>query len=336
MSTIREVARQANVSIATVSRVLNNDTTYKMTTETRERVWKAITDLNYKAPISHHRRIPPASETAYRKIGCIVNLRGGKYSDPYYLSLLSGLECFLAENRSEISFVRTWNELENSETLIRTFADPLDGLIVMSHLGEATFRYAQSKVRHIVGIDSGYPEIDNIEFDHEQASRLAVDYLAGKGFTDIGFIGGPEGKTEMRKCRRYRAYANALEERGLNPNHDWVIDCEWNDALCSRLVTGLGKDRLPRSFVAASDLMAMAALRALSAMGVSVPEEVAVIGLTNIAMSKYANPPLTTIEIPTEAMGEAAGQILLSRIGGDNSLPRRILFPCHYVVRESA
>ncbi len=336
MSTIREVAALANVSIATVSRVLNNDMTYKMTPETRERVWKAITELDYKAPISQHRRSVSANPAAFRKIGCIVNLRGGKYTDPYYLSLLSGLENFLGENRSEISFVRTWNELENSETLIRTFADPLDGLIVMSHLGEATFRYAQSRVTHIVGIDSGYGEIDNIEFDHEQASRMAVEYLAGKGYREIGFIGGPEGRTPMRHCRRYRSYANTMEELGLPIAQEWVLDCEWNDALCSRLVEGLGRDKLPRSFYATSDLMGMAALRALGAMRVSVPDEVAVIGLTNIEMSKYANPPLTTLSIPTEAMGEAAGQTLLARIAGDTSMPRRILFPCQYVVRDSA
>jgi DNA-binding LacI/PurR family transcriptional regulator len=71
-------------------------------------------------------------------------------------------------------------------------------------------------------------------------------------------------------------------------------------------------------------------------MHVSVPDEVAVIGLTDIEMSKYANPPLTTIHIPTESMGEAAAQILLNRINGDDSLPCRIVFPCNYVIRESA
>ena len=115
-----------------------------------------------------------------------------------------------------------------------------------------------------------------------------------------------------------------------------TLYCEWNDMTCTRLVANLGRDRLPRSFFATSDLMAMAALRALDNMRASVPDEVAVIGLTNIEMSKYANPPLTTINIPTEAMGEAAAQTLLNRIKGDTALPRRILFPCEYIVRDSA
>ena len=336
MSTIREVAALANVSIATVSRVINNDTTYKMTPETRERVWKAVAELDYKAPATQQRRSASSIPASFRKIGCIVNLRGGKYTDPYYLSLLSGIESYLAANRSEISFIRTWNELENSETLIRTFSDPLDGLIMMSHLGESIFRYAQTKVPYIVGIDSGYGEIDNIEYDHEQAARMAVEYLADKGYREIGFIGGREGELEMRRCRRYRSYDDTMKEFGLDIRDEWVLDCEWNDVTCSRLVAGLGRDKLPRSFFATSDLMAMAALRALGGMQVSVPDEVAVIGLTNIEMSKYANPPLSTIGIPTEAMGEAAAQTLLGRIDGDDSLPRRILFPCQYMIRESA
>ena len=82
MSTIREVAAYAGVSIATVSRVMNNDTTYKMTDETRDRVWKAIVDLNYKAPASRRKPGQADAVSSFRKIGCVIKLRGGKYSDP--------------------------------------------------------------------------------------------------------------------------------------------------------------------------------------------------------------------------------------------------------------
>ena len=92
MSTIREVAALAGVSIATVSRVINNDTTYKMTDETRDRVWRAIIDLNYKAPASRRKPAPSETPSAVKKIGCVIKLRGAKYSDPYYLSLLSGIK----------------------------------------------------------------------------------------------------------------------------------------------------------------------------------------------------------------------------------------------------
>ena len=335
MSTIRDVAAYAGVSIATVSRVMNNDTTYKITEETRDRVWKAIVELNYKAAASRRRSRSAETRASVKKIGCVIKLRGGKYSDPYYLSLLSGMENYLLSHHAEVAFVRTWNELENSEILLRIFSEPLDGLILMSHVGEAIFQYALTKVPHIVGIDTGYREIDNIEYDHTQAAELAVSHLIHLGYREIGYIGGPEGEVTMQQCRRFHAYRNTLLDSGLKVCDQWVLDCDWNDARCARLLRELGSDHLPQAFFASSDLMAIAALRALSEMGVAVPERVGVIGLTNLEMSRYSNPPLTTVDLPTEEMGAAAAKILLQRIDGDDSLPRRILFPTKLVSRAS-
>ncbi len=335
MSTIREVAALAGVSISTVSRVMNNDSTYKITEETRDRVWKAIVDLNYKAPASSRRSGSAGGAAAVRRIGCVIKLRGAKYSDPYYLSLLSGMENYLNAHRAEVCFVRTWNELASSEVLLRTFSEPPDGLILMSHAGQAPFRYALSRVPHIVGIDSGFSEIDNIEYDHAQAASTAVDTLVGKGYRDIGFIGGPEGELPMRMCRRFHAFCGRMHDLGLPVRDEWVLDCGWNDAACGRLLQELGRESLPRAFFVSSDLMALAALRALAEMRVPVPGRVAVMGLTNLEMSRYSDPPLTTIDIPTEAMGAAAARTLLERIDGDGSLPRRILFPTSLVMRES-
>ncbi len=335
MSTIREVAALAGVSISTVSRVMNNDETYKITDETRDRVWKAIVDLDYKAPASRRKAEPSESPAAHRRIGCVIKLRGAKYSDPYYLSLLSGMETYLNANHAEVCFVRTWNELESSEILLRTFSEPPDGLVLMSHVGQAPFRYALSKVPHIVGIDTGFTEIDNIEYDHIQAAELAVNCLIDAGHRDIGFIGGPEGEVPMRRCRRFRAYRDTMLDHGLPVRDEWILDCEWNDVRCAKLLQELGRDRLPRAFFASSDLMALAVLRVLSEMNVPVPARVAVIGLTNLEMSRYSNPPLSTVDIPTEEMGAAAARTLLQRLDGDTSLPRRILFPTRLVLRGS-
>ena len=121
----------------------------------------------------------------------------------------------------------------------------------------------------------------------------------------------------------------------LSVRNEWVLDCEWNDVRCAKLLHELGRDRLPRAFFASSDLMALAILRTLSEMNVPVPARVAVIGLTNLEMSRYSNPPLSTVDIPTEEMGAAAARTLLQRLDGDTSLPRRILFPTRLVLRDS-
>ena len=93
---------------------------------------------------------------------------------------------------------------------------------------------------------------------------------------------------------------------------------------------------LPRAIYASSDLMAMAALRAMYKLDIRVPDQVAVIGMTDIETSQYANPPLTTIHVPTEELGRTCARVLAERIRGDKSLPKRIILPSELGPRDSA
>ncbi len=128
-----------------------------------------------------------------------------------------------------------------------------------------------------------------------------------------------------------------MQELGRAIRPEWVLDCAWDDKTCMKQITSVYETGvLPSAFYIASDLMAMAALRALYSLGVRVPEQVAVMGMTNIEMSQYANPPLTTIHVPAFEMGETAAKTLADRIEGDASLPKRIILPSHLVQRDSA
>lgn len=337
MSNIREVANLARVSPATVSRVLNNDTTYKIKAQTRERVWKAVAELNYKAPVStqrHQKR--GAVADPMRHVGCLLALTKGKYNDPYYLSILSGAESYLLQHHCELSFVKTEMELDEPKTLESVLQNPVDGLIMMRPLKEPVFTLLRERIPCLVGIDTGHMPIDNIEYDHYRVARMAVTHLYHKGYREIGFIGGGAENEPMTRSRRYRSYRETMRELDLPVRDDWVLDCGWDDERLMVQVVRLAKrDMLPRAFFAASDLMAMAALRSLYNMGVPVPARVAVMGLTNIEMSKYSNPPLTTIHIPSEEMGMIAASTLIARMDGDDTLPKRIILPSSLVERSS-
>ena len=178
--------------------------------------------------------------------------------------------------------------------------------------------------------------IDNIEYDHLRVSKMAVEYLYRKGHRRIGFIGGSTGSAPLKKSRRYRSYLETMADLGLEVRPEWVLNCEWDEQKCVQLVEKTFRESgLPDAFYAASDLMAIAALRALYKLGVSVPGQVAVIGMSNIEMSQYANPPLTTIDVPMYEMGVTAARVIAQRIRGDNSLPKRILLPSSLVERDS-
>ena len=337
MANIRDVARLAGVSPATVSRVLNNDQTYKMTDETRKNVLRAATELGYKPLVKPtDRKERPVPDQRF-SIGCLLATTRGKYRDPYYLAILSGIEEETDRQGGVISLIHTEQELEDPEILSRTLNAGLDGLVLMRKLDESLFSQLRSRIPNIVGIDTGHMPIDNIENDHFTVSKMAVEYLYQKGYREIGFIGGGSGSQPMRRSRRYRSYLDTMSELGLEIRPEWILDCQWDDQKCMELVTALAEGPgLPRAIYASSDLMAMAALRAMYKLDIRVPDQVAVIGMTDIETSQYANPPLTTIHVPTEELGRTCARVLAERIRGDRSLPKRIILPSELVPRDSA
>ena len=338
MSTIRDVAALAGVSPATVSRILNHDTTYKMTTETTERVWKAVADLGYKAPTSTQNQMRYVHKVKgsgpVQKFGCILNVQGGKYNDPYYLSILSGFEEAIMKKGYEISFIRTNEELEDPKILFATFQEPVSGLIIMNTLKDDTFKYLQNQTPYIVGIDTDHTNIDNIGYDHYNAAFMAVRHLLDQGYKRIGFIGG--FKENMRTSRRYNGYYAALHCFDLEYNPSWVLASNWDEETCDKALREAHKrGDLPDAYFVASDLMAISVLRTLFDLGVSVPNDVAVIGLSNIEISKFSNPPLTTISLPIHEMGKVAAAVLFDRIAGDDTPKKVITLPAEILKRFS-
>lgn len=335
MANIRDVARLAGVSPATVSRILNDHQNFKTTDETREKVLRAVTELGYQPVV--RRRAPAAADALSDfSVGVLLATTRGKYSDPYYLSILSGIEKELPRLGGRISLIQTEQELDDPAILNRVLESGLSGLVMMRPLTEPLFTRLHTLIPHIVGIDTGHMPIDNVEYDHFRVSKMAVEYLYSKGHRQIGFIGGTDGGKPLKRSRRYRSYLETMADLELEVRPEWVLNCEWDDQKCMALVKETCRNyRLPSAFYVASDLMAMAALRALYQLNVQVPSRVAVIGMSNIEMSQYANPPLTTIEVPMEEMGIEAARILARRVRGDDALPRRVLLPSRLILRDS-
>lgn len=337
MSTIRDVATLANVSTATVSRIINNDTKYKITDATRKRVWDAIKALDYTMPAKSpkHKKDSNYQNTPF-KIGVVLSVTKKKYNDPYFMSILSGIEKRLQEKGGVISFIKTGAELSDKANLAAAFQEPVPGMILMETLSGELYDYIRGHVPFIVGIDTLRQDIDNIGYDHYQAALIATQHLIAQGHTKIGFIGGITDPHSFMASRRYQGYYIAMTAAGLAIEDKWVLNCEWDEDMCAEQVNALCKSGdYPTAFFVSSDLMAIVVINSLFRNGLSVPHDVAVIGISNIDIAKYTTPPLTTVHIPTEEIGIVAADMLLARMNGYNLMPQKILLPISLLVRNS-
>lgn len=330
MSTIRDVAKLANVSTATVSRVLNNDSKYKMTDETKQRVLEAVSKLNYELPVTSAKISD--SPASVEKIGCILRVTKKKFNDPYFMSILSAVEDRLRKKGYEISFIRNGIEMNTRAQLLSTFQTPVSGLILMDQLEDDIYDYIRKQVPHIVGICTNRTDIDNIDYDRFGIARDATDYLIHKGHTKIGFIGGG-----LALSHRYHGYLTAMQCANLPINEDWIIDCDWDEDICAQKIDQLCKlGNYPTAFYVSSDLMAIAALNRFFNNNIKVPDDVALVSTTDIEIAKYTNPPLTTFHIPAEEIGYAAADLLVSRINGYDLMTHKIVLPSKLIERGTA
>lgn len=337
MSTIRDVAKLAGVSTATVSRIINHDTKYKITDATRERVLDAIRTLDYQLPQNPpKRKKEPTPVQGPFRIGCILSVTRKKYNDPYFMTILSGIERRLHEKGCDVAFVKTGAELRDSTNLSSIFQQPVSGMILMETLNQGLFDYIRSQVPHIVGIDTLQEGIDNVGYDHYQAAVMSTQYLIRQGHKKIGFIGGSGESNRIINSRRYQGYFIAMTAAGLPVEEKWVLNCEWDEDICAAQVDTLCRSGdIPTAFCVSSDLMAIVAINRLFRNGLTVPNDVAVIGISNIDMAKYTTPPLTTIHIPAEEIGVVAADMLLARMTGSKLLPQTVLLPIELLIRES-
>lgn len=332
MATIREVAEKANVSIASVSRILNNDKTYKATPATRERVYRAIEELRY-APNPNYRKKKVRGQVT---IGCISRLTVERTQDSYYAAILEGAQNFLKKQNFDFDFVQSQFDISNPENLASLASRPPKGLILMDdQLNAETMRYLLSKVKHVVGIDTGQPMIDNVCYDRYAAGCLAMDYLIRNGHRKIAYIGA-HISSNVTNIGRYEAYMRMMRSHDLPVDPAWVLDSEWHRGICfDKTIELMRCPNRPTALFVSSDHMAIAAMSALHSLKIAIPEEISIIGISDIEDSKYLNPPLTTVSIPQKEIGEISASTLLQRIHGDISLPKRIIVPTKLIERSS-
>ena len=331
MSTIRDIAAATGVSIASVSRILNQDPTYKATDATRKKVIDAAKEMNYIISGQRKQKQPPEL-----RIGCIYRLTPERQTDSYFASILRGVQSYLEKHGHSLSFIHSQFDIADEQSLESAFQTPCDGLLIIDIPSEKALAYILSKVKHIVGIDTQNNRIDTVRYNRFEAGVTAMQYLIDNGHKKIAYIGSKLPQANNLNFGRYEAYIRMMQIHNLPTRPEWSVDCEWKQQTCfNKTLELLRAPDVPTAIFAGSDHMAIACTSALHQMHLSIPQDISVIGISDIEGAKYHNPPLTTVAIPQVQIGEIAAETLLSRINGNDTVTKQIFVSTRLVVRES-
>ncbi|QWU16980.1 transcriptional regulator, LacI family [Paenibacillus sophorae] len=336
MTRIKDVAEFANVSTATVSRILNNDPSLSVSGETRKRVLEVVNELNYKP--GRRKRTKAVQDKEAFNIGLI--LTNDEAIDPYFMSMRQGVESVCDQYSVKIASVFNIGKSDFSPGRMAG----LDGLIVLGDVNSEELKEAYGHNRNIVFVDF-LPEEENYDAvisDFETATRKILNYLFGAGHRQIAYIGGKglirsihNGRAIDKEDIRLSTYERIMKEEGLF-QADNVLVGEFGPMSGYTLMKQLiGSKSFPSAVVVASDPMAIGAMKALHEAGIKVPDDISIFSFDDIEASAFLNPTLSTVKVHTEEMGRTAVKLLADRMKSGREVPLRVTLPTELVVRES-
>lgn len=330
MATIRDVAKKANVSVATVSRVLNNDTTLSTSLETKQKIFAAAKELNYVKK----KRVTSAPSC---RIGILQWFSSKQeIEDNYYFLMRQGIEDYCSKNN--ISIVRTFKTDNDYQNVL----GDVDGIICLGKFSKQEIKLLHSLNNKIVFLDMTVEniEITSVSLDFRQAVSDAIKYLYDLGHRTVGFIGGIEQLEDgtIFPDKRLNTFTDICDE--LNIKYDgFIIQDKFSTSSGYKMMSEMiSKRNLPTAIFAASDHIAIGAMRALQENGYKIPEDISVMGFDNTELSGYTNPPLTTVNAPVYAMGIYGIRFILNMMKSkstDYYSPMRVYLPCPIKVRNS-
>jgi len=306
---IKEVARRANVSISTVSRVINN--TAKVSPDARARVEKVLKETKYR-PNSLAREL---QQKRTNTIGILMSAYDfdsssiGKSINAITDILKSeGYNIMLGNSRfhedEEFEFLRVFQEKR------------VDGILYFaSSFSDKHKEILEDYPIPIVMVGQKYDEIDipYVIYDDYNGAKTATEYIIKQGHQKIGYIGCPLYDTAAGVMRK-KGYEDAFREAGINNDIGYEIEGDFTLESGYKAAKELFSRNIskPSALVVATDFMAMGTIRYLTEQGLNVPNDISVIGFDDINVSAYYNPPLTTIRTDKEDAGIQASNLLLS------------------------
>lgn len=331
--TIKDIAREANVSYATVSRALNNKRGVREST--RRRVLELAVEMSYTPNAIARGLVKKQTHT----LGLIIP----DITNPFYPEVARGIEDGAAERGFSIFLCNTNWEREREVDYLRLLAEKrVDGIVLApidNEVEAVEYRFAGKIPVVYVSNAPHRTRHSFVVIDNVLGGFLATEHLIQAGYRTVGFVGSTEDSLTIEE--RLKGYRRALKKHGLPVENKYIRLGEFKQESGYRIVRRMiAEEDYPRAIFAENDLLALGILQGAKASGLSVPEDVAVVGFDDIPFASFPEVQLTTINQPTYKMGRKAVEILLEQIAAlkrpPSSLPRQIYLEPRLIVRQSS
>jgi len=306
---IRDIAKRAKVSTATVSRAINRVPT--VDPQLAKRVWKVVEELGYypntqaRALVSGRTRI----------FGLIVS----DMTNPFFPEIVQSFEDIAVEHNYEILLTSTVHDTKRMESSVRRMIERrVDGVAILTFgMEESLLEGLRFRKVPLVFIDVGppLPRVCNIKIDYQSGIRQAVQHLAELGHKRIAFIAGPLRLPSA--MTRKTAFECSLRESGMKVDPELIIEGDHTMEGGMRALRELTARRVPPTAVMCSnDMTAIGVMREAYERGISVPQELSVVGFDDIRLSRFFIPPLTTIQMSQVEIARLAFKALVAEVEG--------------------
>lgn len=331
MVTIYDIAKKANVSAMTVSKVINN--TGRISEPTREKIRRVMEELNYVPNSTARSLVLQQTNTLFLLITDITN--------PFYTTLARGAEDAARESGYKLLFGNSDENPEKEQEYIDTIlATRADG-VLMAPAGDSSCDHLKLLQKHkipFVLLDREVPgiEADTVLGDSREGARLLVQHLIDLGHRRIALVNGPHDISSARE--RYNGYRDALKQNGIPCDPTLFLEVSYQskqdgtieDWLCSTLA------EKPTAIFAGNNFLALSLIRLLHNKGLDVPRDISIVCFDELEPGLVVHPFLTVAAQQSYQFGFLGARMLIDRIRDGSLPPKKIILPTEIVIRESA
>lgn len=342
---IKQIAKEAGVSTATVSRVLNNPDYKCSSEELRERIWQIARKLNYM-PNEAARNLKKgisAADSKVWQIDILMTRAGSIEPDPFFAELLRIIESEI--HKQSCILIQLWHQpvfsndrqckTEDIDQLIedmeRQRKQKSDGLVIIGKCNDNVIKKLSERYRGIVSVNRNSTNylVDEVTCDGKRIASMAVEHLIGLGHRQIGYVGDCHNES------RYKGYQNTLFSHNIDMDINNVIETEHTEAEGYAVMEHLMKrEDAPTAIYCANDMLAIGMLKCLNKYR-SRYYLPSIISSDDIEEAQYTRPMLTTVRLPKDEMGRFAIRLLTDRLANGHKGVVRVELEGKLMVRES-